>query len=95
MPSLRQHHDDIDEPLARHRRDSDAGSEGLDADAEAEAAAAAAAAEAADFDCVEEWGDDAGGDSGAGGASADPYKAAGDDGAHTALGRRAGRRLRR
>ena len=56
MPSLRQHHDDIDEPLALHGRDGDAGSEGLDADAEAEAeAAAAAAAEAADFVSAEEW----------------------------------------
>ena len=80
MPSLRQHHDDIDEPLALHGRDGDAGSEGLDADAEAEArAAAAAAADAADFDCAEEWGGDAGGDSGGGGASANPYRAAGDD----------------
>jgi len=61
------------------RAGGDAGSEGLDADAGAEADAAAAA-EAADFDCAEEWGGDAGGDSGGGGASADPYRAAGDDG---------------
>jgi hypothetical protein len=81
VPSLRQHHDDIDEPLALHGRDGDTGSEGPDADAEAEAeAAAATAAEAADYDCAEEWGGDAGGDSGSGGASADPYRAANDDG---------------
>ena len=79
-PSLRQHHDDIDEPLALHGRDGDAGSEGLDAEAEAEAeAAAAAAAEAADFGSDEEWGGDAGGDSG-GGASAGTCRATGVDG---------------
>ena len=67
-------------PLALHGSDGDAGSEVLDADAEAEAeAAAAAAAEAAAFDCTEEWGGDAGVDSG-GGASVDPYRAAGNDG---------------
>ena len=38
-----------------------------------------AAAEAAAFDCTEEWGGDAGVDSG-GGASVDPYRAAGNDG---------------
>ena len=58
---LQRHDPDMDDEEG-DRAGGDAGSEGLDADAEAEAdAAAAAAAEAADFDCAEEWGGDAGG----------------------------------
>ena len=74
---LQRHDPDMDDEEG-DRAGGDAGSEGLDADAEAEADAAAA--EAADFDCAEKWRGDAGGDSG-GGASADRYRAAGDDGA--------------
>ena len=60
-PALPQRHDPDTDDEEGDRAGGDAGSEGLDADTDAEAeAAAAAAAEAADFDCTEEWGGDAG-----------------------------------
>ena len=60
-PALPQRHDPDADDEEGDRAGGDAGSEGLDADTDAEAeAAAATAAEAADFDCTEEWGGDAG-----------------------------------